>query len=97
MIHSGDWFSLLKKEPHYSLLRVDFSFDYTLDELLSIDIKKSRILLIGELASFIMKFLGAPRREAEKDTEIRRIKMFIILVEVRTSHPIKILTVKLPN
>lgn len=66
LIHSGDWFGLLKKEPHFSLLRIDFSFDYNMDELLSVDIKKSRILLIGELASFIFKFLGAPRREAEK-------------------------------
>lgn len=66
LIHSGDWFGFLKKEPHFSLLRVDFSFDYTMDELLSVDIKKSRILLIGELANFIMTFLGAPRREAEK-------------------------------
>jgi len=66
LIHSGDWFGFLKKEPHFSLLRVDFSFDYCLDELLSVDIKKSRILLIGELANFIMQFLGAPRREAEK-------------------------------
>ena len=66
LIHSGDWFGFLKKEPHYSLLRVDFSFDYKMDELLSVDIKKSRILLIGELAEFIIGFLGAPRREAEK-------------------------------
>jgi hypothetical protein len=66
LIHSGDWFGFLKKEPHFSLLRVDFSFDYTMDELLSVDIKKSRILLIGELADFIMRFLAAPRREAEK-------------------------------
>lgn len=66
LIHSGDWFGLVKKEPHFSLLRVDFSFDYKLDELLSVDIKKSRILLIGELASFITTFLGPPRREAEK-------------------------------
>lgn len=66
LIHSGDWFGFLKKEPHFSLLRVDFSFDYQLDELLNIDIKKSRILLIGELAEFIMRFLSAPRREAEK-------------------------------
>ena len=76
LIHSGDWFGFLKKEPHYSLLRVDFSFDYTLDELLSVDIKKSRILLIGELANFIMNFLGAPRREAEKryrDTENKNV------------------------
>lgn len=66
LIHSGDWFGFLKKEPHFSLLRVDFSFDYRLDELLSVDIKKSRILLIGELAAYIMEFLSAPRREAEK-------------------------------
>ena len=66
LIHSGDWFGFLKKEPHFSLLRVDFSFDYRMDELLSVDIKKSRILLIGELASYIMNFLGAPRREAER-------------------------------
>ncbi len=66
LIHSGDWFGLLKKEPHFSLLRIDFSFDYNMDELLSVDIKKSRILLIGELASYILHFLGAPRREAEK-------------------------------
>ena len=66
LIHSGDWFGFLKKEPHFSLLRVEFSFDYRLDELLSVDIKKSRILLIGELADHIVKFLGAPRREAEK-------------------------------
>lgn len=66
LIHSGDWFGFLKKEPHFSLLRVDFSFDYQMDELLSVDIKKSRILLIGELAEFIMRFLAAPRREAEK-------------------------------
>ncbi len=66
LIHNGDWFGFMKKEPHFSLLRVDFSFDYKMDELLSVDIKKSRILLIGELAECIMKFLGAPRREAEK-------------------------------
>lgn len=66
LIHSGDWFGFMKKEPHFSLLRVDFSFDYKMDELLSVDIKKSRILLIGELAQYIINFLGAPRREAEK-------------------------------
>lgn len=66
LIHSGDWFGFLKKEPHFTLLRIDFSFDYKMDELLSVDIKKSRILLIGELANYIMNFLGAPRREAEK-------------------------------
>ena len=66
LIHNGDWFGLFKKEPHFSLLRVEFSFDYTLDELLSVDIKKSRILLIGELFQFLDQFLSAPRKEAEK-------------------------------
>lgn len=75
LIHSGDWFGFLKKEPHFSLLRIDFSFDYMMDELLSVDIKKSRILLIGELAEFIMKFLGAPRREAEKRYRERETKV----------------------
>lgn len=66
LIHTGDWFGFQKKEPHYSLLRVEFSFGYDMDELLNVDIKKSRILLIGELADFIIKFLGAPFREANK-------------------------------
>jgi hypothetical protein len=76
LIHYGDWFGLMKKEPHLSLLRIEFSFDYRLDELLSIDIKKSRILLIGELYEFFSKFFGAPRREAEKryrDTETKNV------------------------
>lgn len=74
LIHSGDWFGFMKKEPHFSLLRIDFSFDYMMDDLLSVDIKKSRILLIGELADYIMRFLGAPRREAEKRYRERETK-----------------------
>jgi len=66
LIHTGDWFGFQKKEPHYSLLRVEFSFGYDMDELLNVDIKKSRILLIGELADFINRFLAAPFREANK-------------------------------
>lgn len=66
LIHSGDWMGFMRKEPHFSLLRIDFSFDYMFDELFSIDIKKSRILLIGEIAGHIQNFLGAPRKEAEK-------------------------------
>lgn len=75
LIHFGDWFGLMKNEPHFSLLRVDFSFDYQLDDILSVDIKKSRILLIGELLSYIEKFLGAPRREAEKRYRDKETKL----------------------
>ena len=65
LIHSGNWLGFFAKEPHLSLLRVDFSFSHELDELLSVDIKKSRILLIGELSEFLTGFLAAPRREAQ--------------------------------
>ena len=47
-----------------------------MDELLNIDIKKSRILLIGELSLFFANFFGAPRREAEKryrDTQTKAV------------------------
>ena len=66
LIHYGDWLGFFTKEPHGSLLRVDFSFTHELDELLNVDIKKSRIMLISELADFLIKFLAAPRREAQK-------------------------------
>lgn len=65
LIHSGNWLGFFAKEPHLSLLRVDFSFSHELDELLSVDIKKSRILLIGELSEWLTNFLAAPRREAQ--------------------------------
>lgn len=84
----------MKKEPHFSLLRVDFSFDYKMDELLSIDIKKSRILLIGELAQYIINFLGAPRREAEKRYRDKENKAVHEKGEMHTYPLIKTLTVK---
>lgn len=66
LIHFGDWLGFFTKEPHYSLLRVEFSFGQELDELLNVDIKKSRILLISELSDYLNRFLNAPRREAQK-------------------------------
>ena len=76
LIHYGDWLGFFTKEPHYSLLRVDFSFTHELDEFLNVDIKKSRILLISEIENFLMEFLAAPRREAQKryrDGETKKI------------------------
>ena len=58
------------------LLRIEFSFDYRMDELLNIDIKKSRVLLIGELYEYFRNFIGAPIREAQKryrDTETKAV------------------------
>lgn len=67
LIHCGDWMGMFAKEPHFSLLRVEFSFDHTLDEVFNVDIKKSRILLNEEIFSFIQsEFIPAPRRAAEE-------------------------------
>jgi len=57
---------MFSKEPHFSLLRVEFSFDHRLDDAFHVDIKKSRILLKDELYNWVLnKFLPAPRRAAE--------------------------------
>jgi hypothetical protein len=57
---------MYKQEPHFSLLRVELSFDHKLDEAFQVDIKKSRILLDEKLYDWLRDtFLAAPRREAE--------------------------------
>jgi hypothetical protein len=66
LIHAHDWLGMFSKEPHFSLLRVEFSFDHRLDDAFHVDIKKSRILLKDELYNWVLnKFLPAPRRAAE--------------------------------
>ena len=67
LIHSNDWLGMFSKEPHFSLLRVEFSFDHTLDDEFNVDIKKSRILLNEELFAYIRdEIMPAPRRAAEE-------------------------------
>jgi hypothetical protein len=66
LIHGPDWLGMYKQEPHFSLLRVELSFDHMLDEAFQVDIKKSRIILNGQLYEWLRdNFLAAPRREAE--------------------------------
>ena len=66
LIHAGDWLNMFSKEPHFSLLRVEFSFDHTLDEVFNVDIKKSRILLNEDIFIYIRdQIMPAPRRAAE--------------------------------
>lgn len=66
LIHSGDWMGMMINEPHFSLLRIDFSFNHDFDELFNVDIKKSGIQLISDIYDEIKdNFLPAPRREAE--------------------------------
>ncbi|KVT85554.1 hypothetical protein WK59_11235 [Burkholderia ubonensis] len=67
LIHDADWLGLYQKEPHLTLLRVEFSFDHKLDDAFHLDIKKSQIILNDDLASWLEKeFLPAPRREANR-------------------------------
>jgi hypothetical protein len=66
MIHGPDWMGIFQKEPHGTLLRVEFSFDHKLDEAFRIDIKKSRISLNESLYNWLAdKFLPGPRRAAD--------------------------------
>lgn len=65
LIHGPDWLGLFSKEPHFSLLRVEFSFDHRLDEAFQIDIKKSQIILDEAISIFVRDFLAPRRRAAE--------------------------------
>lgn len=67
LIHYGDWMGMFSKEPHGTLLRVELSFDHTLDDAFHVDIKKSRILLNETLFSYIKdSVMPAPRRAADE-------------------------------
>jgi hypothetical protein len=67
LIHDADWLGMFQKEPHGSLLRVEFSFDHKLDEAFHLDIKKSQIILNDDLWNWLKdQFLPAPRREADR-------------------------------
>lgn len=67
LIHEADWLGMFQKEPHSTLLRVEFSFDHKLDDAFHLDIKKSQIVLNDELWNWLKdQFLTAPRREANR-------------------------------
>ena len=67
LIHRADWLGMYQKEPHFSLLRVEFSFDHRLDDVFQLDIKKSQIILNDDLWAWLRdQFLTAPRREANR-------------------------------
>ncbi len=67
LIHDADWLGMFSKEPHGSLLRVEFSFDHRLDDAFKVDVKKSRILLDPGLYAYVREqFLTGPRRDADR-------------------------------
>lgn len=66
LIKFGDYLGMFVNDPHFSLLRVEFNFDHTLDEAFNVDIKKSKILLAEEIFQWVKdSFMPAPRRQAE--------------------------------
>ena len=73
LLHYGDWGSIRRKDPHFSLARVELSFDHTLDEAFNVDIKKSRIHINEYIADYLEKeFLPSTIRLAEE--RYRKIK-----------------------
>lgn len=85
LIHSADWLGMFAKEPHYTLLRVEFSFNHDLDLALKVDIKKSKIILNPDLYDLILnKFLPAPRNAASE--RYRKGKKTIINKETQNGH-----------
>lgn len=67
LIHDADWLGMFQKEPHGTLLRVEFSFDHRLDDAFQLNIKKSQVMLDDELWRWLKdQFLTAPRREADR-------------------------------
>lgn len=67
LLHYGDWADIRRKDPHFSLARVELSFDHTLDEAFNVDIKKSRIHINEDIADYLEKeFLPATIRMSEE-------------------------------
>ena len=85
LIHKADWLGMFQKEPHSTLLRVEFSFDHKLDDAFQLDIKKSQIILNEEIWNFLkVQFLTAPRREA--DRRYRRGQQQKITKKAKNAH-----------
>ncbi len=65
VISAGGWLGMWDVEPHFTLCRVELSFDHRLDDALQIDIKKSRIRMLADLQTFVRERVTPARNEAE--------------------------------
>lgn len=83
-IHGPDWLGLFAKEPHFTLLRVEFSFDHRLDEAFQVDIKKSQVILDESISAYVNEFL-TPRRRAAEDL-YRRGRKKDVAEQSRNAH-----------
>jgi len=53
LITGPDWQGIYKPEPHYSLARIDISFNPDLDEILKVGVRKSDITLDQDIKEFL--------------------------------------------
>lgn len=75
LIHPADWLGMYAKEPHGTLLRIEFSFEHDLDDAFQVDIKKSKIDINEDLYNWIKdKFTTGPRNAADERYRIGRKK-----------------------
>ena len=65
VIQQGGWQGMYGREPHSSLLRIEFDFRHDLDEAFKVDVKKSRIHFDPGLEEHLRKQLQPVRREAQ--------------------------------
>jgi hypothetical protein len=84
LILAHDWLGMRSKEPHFSLLRVEFSFGHELDAFFRVDIKKSRVELEQELYDRLERYLTAPAREAE--SRYRSGERIVVKEKSRDAH-----------
>lgn len=72
LIHGPTWLKMFAKEPHFSLMRVELSFDHQMDEAFQLDIRKSRIVLNDDLRSRILEFITPVRWTVKEDYRSRK-------------------------
>ena len=64
VIQEGGWLGMYGREPHLSLLRIEFDFRHDLDDAFKVDVKKSRIHFDPGLENYLKNVLAPVRREA---------------------------------
>jgi hypothetical protein len=77
LIYSEGWLGIFRSDdPHYSLIRTEFCFDYDLDHAFQVDVKKSRIIFDPALEEELKLRLTPARNEA--DSRYRRKENAIV-------------------
>lgn len=67
MIFSEGWLGIFRSDdPHFSLLRAEFSFNHDLDHAFQVDVKKSRIIFDPALEEELKRRLTGARNEADR-------------------------------